>query len=185
MTSRALERQIVDFLSFLESHTARLNEVLSRKTRRLKPAERDRVVTASMVMAFRNRDDFDPARIALSVWFEDCVDVARYSTVIPDEDEQLMLKKLQPEPEEKKEVAGVWVDEEARGKADPILKPGKDCPPCWRCRYFDGWLPRGAVPAPPTANDGGVAAAIAALDKRKIEIANFVRGHYPEELLED
>jgi hypothetical protein len=189
MTSRALERDIADFTTLLQAHFARMTEILRMRTRRLRKQEYERVASAALVLAFRSRDDFNPSAMSVIDWFDDCVQEARDSEVVASDDETLMLEALQPKPSV--EVTAVWINETSReeaperGKADPILKIGKDCPPCWKCRYFDGWLPRGTPADSPVANDGGVSEAIANLDRRKIEIANYVRGNYSEELLED
>lgn len=55
---------------------------------------------------------------------------------------------------------------------------GKECPPCWRCCWFLGYLP--AVYTPSQVVDPEVRAAVRATEQRKIEIANGVRSRYVE-----
>ena len=50
----------------------------------------------------------------------------------------------------------------------------KDCPPCWQCRYFDGWLPA-SEPRVKTHRIPEMQAALQAIDKRKIAVAQWVR----------
>lgn len=205
MTSRAIERQIADFVDFIDSHLARLIEVFQQRTRRMYKAERDRVIRDALVIAFRSREKFDPRLESAASWFLKIVREAIYENVVTDDVDRMMLNALSAP---RSEITGVWIDETgslpsqlagassdegagagrepvSRPKADAIQKPGKECPPCWRCRYFDGWLPRG-VPLPSVVKmDPGIADACAALDARKIAIAQYVRGEYPAELLED
>lgn len=52
----------------------------------------------------------------------------------------------------------------------------KECPPCWRCRWFDGWLPAtGFEITAPVGIDDDVRAACYSLDTNKVRIANEVR----------
>lgn len=55
---------------------------------------------------------------------------------------------------------------------------GKECPPCWRCCWFLGYLPPVYVPS--QVVDAEVRAAVRATEQRKIEIANNVRSRYVE-----
>jgi hypothetical protein len=52
---------------------------------------------------------------------------------------------------------------------------GKDCPPCWRCCYFEGFMPSGKIDTRMEIADKEVEAAVAATNERKIEIAQQVR----------
>lgn len=53
---------------------------------------------------------------------------------------------------------------------------GKECPPCWRCRWYDGFLPQGKKSIKMETHDEDVRIAIQTTEKRKIEIARWVRG---------
>lgn len=50
---------------------------------------------------------------------------------------------------------------------------GKDCPPCFRCKYFDGWLPANYKPT--KLADLEVQTAVQSTEARKIAIAEAVR----------
>jgi len=56
--------------------------------------------------------------------------------------------------------------------------PGaKECPPCWRCMWFEGWLPgeHRSVRMPIVEPD--IAKAVADTEARKVTIAKRVRGY--------
>jgi hypothetical protein len=180
-----IERQISDFITLIDSHFARLVEIVQQQTRWLSPATREQVAQDSLVIAFRQRDLFDPQFESVIHWFGGCVALAKGGGVETTDDEKALLAALSANEAPPVEKTPVLFEPVESTKADPIQKHGKDCPPCWRCRYFDGWLPRGTPKPYPVGNDGGVAEAMANLDRRKLEIANWVRGTYPEELLED
>jgi hypothetical protein len=52
---------------------------------------------------------------------------------------------------------------------------GKDCPPCWRCCYFLGFLPDGKRSTRMDIVDPEVLEAVSQTEARKIEIAQQVR----------
>ena len=52
---------------------------------------------------------------------------------------------------------------------------GKDCPPCWRCMWFEGFMPAGKRDTRMTIEDAEVREAVKATEARKIEIAQQVR----------
>jgi hypothetical protein len=60
----------------------------------------------------------------------------------------------------------------------PLHRYTKDCPPCWRCRYFDGWLPVNEAAIfihAKAALEPEIAAALLRLDTNKVRIAKWVR----------
>ncbi len=52
---------------------------------------------------------------------------------------------------------------------------GKDCPPCWRCCYFEGFMPAGKRDTRIDIEDLEVREAVKNTEARKIEIAQQVR----------
>jgi len=52
---------------------------------------------------------------------------------------------------------------------------GKDCPPCWRCMWFEGFMPAGKRDTRMDIEDLEVRAAVKNTEARKIEIAQQVR----------
>jgi hypothetical protein len=52
---------------------------------------------------------------------------------------------------------------------------GKDCPPCWRCMWFEGFMPSGKLETRLKIEDAEVREAVRNTEARKIEIAQKVR----------
>jgi hypothetical protein len=52
---------------------------------------------------------------------------------------------------------------------------GKDCPPCWRCMWFEGFMPAGKRETRMDIEDTTVREAVKNTEVRKIEIAQQVR----------
>lgn len=52
---------------------------------------------------------------------------------------------------------------------------GKDCPPCWRCSWYDGFLPLGKRDTRMEIEDAEVREAVKSTEARKIMIAQQVR----------
>jgi DNA-directed RNA polymerase specialized sigma24 family protein len=52
---------------------------------------------------------------------------------------------------------------------------GKDCPPCWKCKYFEGYLPGAHRPTRMALQEPEVRVAVQETEARKIEIAKRVR----------
>lgn len=52
---------------------------------------------------------------------------------------------------------------------------GKDCPPCWRCMWFEGYMPAGKRETRLKIEDAEVREAVKNTEARKIEIAQQVR----------
>jgi DNA-directed RNA polymerase specialized sigma24 family protein len=60
-------------------------------------------------------------------------------------------------------------------KLDFAPPAGKDCPPCWRCMWFEGFMPAGARSTRMDIEDATVRLAVMSTEARKIEIAQQVR----------
>lgn len=58
---------------------------------------------------------------------------------------------------------------------DAMPQKGKDCPPCWRCKWYDGYLPKGRLSTRMKITEPAVQAAVADVEARKITIASAVR----------
>jgi RNA polymerase sigma factor (sigma-70 family) len=54
---------------------------------------------------------------------------------------------------------------------------GKDCPPCWRCQWYYGFLPSGKRDTRMDIDDKETREAVRSTEARKIEIAQQVRGY--------
>lgn len=53
---------------------------------------------------------------------------------------------------------------------------GKDCRPCWRCKWFEGYLPRGHLDHKMEIAEPDVRKAVSDTEARKIEIAKRIKG---------
>jgi RNA polymerase sigma factor (sigma-70 family) len=52
---------------------------------------------------------------------------------------------------------------------------GKECPPCWRCKWFEGYMPGTNRPVRMPITERSVKAAVLWTERRKIRIAQEVR----------
>lgn len=57
-------------------------------------------------------------------------------------------------------------------------RPGKECPPCWRCSWYYGYLPNSEHFKPAAHADPEIRLAMRNLENRKIEIANELRSKH-------
>jgi RNA polymerase sigma factor (sigma-70 family) len=56
---------------------------------------------------------------------------------------------------------------------------GKECPPCWRCKWFEGYMPgKGNRHYRFNLNEADVAEAVASTESEKVRIAQEVRDGY-------
>ncbi len=190
MISRALEKQILDFVALLESQLARLIHAGHERTKHLPRVQRDAVLRNTLIVAWRRREHLNPLNEPVSVWFERCVHTARYEEILPDADELVMLDFLSPTPTvashncspSSHEGGG---DAAAVPGSDASQALGKECPPCWRCRYFDGWLPKRWPYGKEFKPSSEIDLVCYEIDKRKVKIAEYVQGAYDPRLLED
>lgn len=58
---------------------------------------------------------------------------------------------------------------------EAMPKHGKDCPPCWRCKWFEGYMPGAHVPMRMPIIEPEVSAAVSATEGEKVRIAQEVR----------
>jgi len=67
-----------------------------------------------------------------------------------------------------------WIDN-AFATLDFPPQHGSDCPPCWRCMWFEGFMPTGRRETRMKIEDAEVREAVKNTEARKIEIAQKVR----------
>lgn len=97
------------------------------------------------------------------------------------------LRKLIPDSQEYQKV----IRAPARGSEDESPQPqidkeieqlefppqwGADCPPCWKCMWYEGWLPPGHRAVRMRIVEPDVRESIERTEAEKIRIANEVRG---------
>jgi hypothetical protein len=87
-----------------------------------------------------------------------------------------VVRKLQvtDSDEVSSELAPIDLEIERLEFAPPA---GKDCPPCWRCKWFDGYLPTpNTKRREPITVEPEIRAAVLDVEARKIQIAYGQRG---------
>jgi DNA-directed RNA polymerase specialized sigma24 family protein len=95
--------------------------------------------------------------------------------LLPDADGVRLIARTAPpvsSDDADDSLSGIDVALEQLDFAPPA---GKDCPPCWRCCYFLGFLPDGKRGTRLEIEDIEVAAAVQNTEARKVEIAQQVR----------
>lgn len=193
MISNALVRETQEFVNLIESHLAPLIHIGQRHTARMSRQRHERLIQDALVVAWRRREHLDPLNEPVSTWFERCLYVARTEEIVPDIDEQYMLAVLSPAPSavgsstsgsSQEGLSTTTAAPDSPG-SDATIKIGRDCPPCWRCKYHQGWLPK-RWPYGENWNPRNEMDLICKIiDERKVEIAKYVQGAYDPALLED
>jgi RNA polymerase sigma factor (sigma-70 family) len=67
-----------------------------------------------------------------------------------------------------------WIDKEIAALDFPPPS-GKECPPCWRCKWFEGYMPGAGRSVRMPIQERSVKAAVLWTERRKIKIAQEVR----------
>lgn len=97
--------------------------------------------------------------------------------LLPDENEYRRALRTAPardSAEQKQEMSAIDREIEALDFPPP---GAKECPPCWRCLWFEGWLPGEHRPVRMPIVEPEVRDAVRDTEARKIEIARRVRGY--------
>lgn len=97
--------------------------------------------------------------------------LARMRSYIPEsENFKLVIRKAQSvDSDEVHEPS--WIDKEIT-KLEFSPPAGADCPPCWRCKWFDGYVPLpNTVRRNPILAEPEIRAAVLDVEARKIDIA--------------
>jgi hypothetical protein len=97
--------------------------------------------------------------------------------LLPDTDgARLIARTLPATLSDDAESAPAEIDT-ALEQLDFAPATGKDCPPCWRCMWFEGFMPDGKRSTRMEIADLEVRAAVKGTEARKIDIAQRVRGN--------
>ena len=175
----SVESEMREFVALLQSHLARLITEATPYLRTLERGTQRLVMEEATLDAWNSRTSFDPQKVSLARWYGGVVKQvlrrpnleARFLTI---EEHALLGMLTTPKPAPVRVVIEREGPKRKLKETDPIQKIGKDCPPCWRCMYFYGWLPKEEL-APTGHSDPEVAAACDAINHRKIAIAGRVR----------
>lgn len=100
--------------------------------------------------------------------------MARMRSYIPEKENfKLAMRRAQSAgSDETSEPAPI--DKEI-AKLEFLPPAGADCPPCWRCKWFDGYLPGAHRPTKMKIMEPEIRAAVLDVEARKIEIAQGQR----------
>jgi DNA-directed RNA polymerase specialized sigma24 family protein len=118
---------------------------------------------AEMLQQGVSRDTYDAARERIK----------QLSKLIPDAHEYRRVLRASA-PISDKQPRYSSIDREMAALEFPPPR-GNDCPPCWRCKWFEGYLPGAHRPTRMDIVERNVKAAVLRTEKRKVEIAYKVR----------
>jgi DNA-directed RNA polymerase specialized sigma24 family protein len=90
-----------------------------------------------------------------------------------DQDFRRLMRKRTP-PSSDARHSKNYVDHEIE-QLEMMPKHGADCPPCWKCKWFEGYLPGAHKRVEMVIQEPEVAASVKNTEARKIEIAKRVR----------
>jgi DNA-directed RNA polymerase specialized sigma24 family protein len=95
--------------------------------------------------------------------------------LLPDADgARLIARTAQAAPSDEADDGLSEIDM-ALEKLDFAPPAGKDCPPCWRCLWFEGFMPADKRSTRMDIEDAEVREAVRVTEARKVEIAQQVR----------
>jgi len=95
--------------------------------------------------------------------------------LLPDTDAARLIARTMPKASSDDADDQLSEIDMALEQLDFAPPAGKDCPPCWRCMWFEGFMPAGKRDTRMDIEDVEVLAAVKNTDARKIEIAQQVR----------
>lgn len=151
--------------------------------RSMRRADRDDAIAMAIAWCWENREKFDPTRGTLEVWWSGALrnaiqtirrGVARHETrrsyrTVEEVERLSHHASGAPRPGADSERGKAPIDHEIERLLRRPRHERADCPSCWRCRWYDGLRPGTWRPRP--FADPEVAAAVRAVEQRKIEIA--------------
>lgn len=92
---------------------------------------------------------------------------------VPNEFRAAMMKVKRTDSDDLNYKGG-RIDREIE-QLEAMPKHGKDCPPCWRCKWFEGYMPALHVSMRLPITEPEVALAVSKTEAEKIRIAKEVR----------
>lgn len=97
--------------------------------------------------------------------------LARLRSMIPERDDFAVAQRRMPTGDSDTQRGTSKIDKEIE-KLEFAPSGGTDCPPCWRCKWFDGYLPAANTARRlPITIEPEIRAAVLDVEARKIEIA--------------
>jgi hypothetical protein len=148
-----------------ESSVAAISAGLTRTERRIAVMTMEGYTKADMLDRGVREIDIRDARSTIK----------RMRELLPDESNyRILIRTPSATPSDDLEDSPSSIDIELE-QLDFAPPAGKDCPPCWRCCYFLGFLPDGKRSTRMDIVDPEVLEAVSNTESRKIEIAQQVR----------
>jgi DNA-directed RNA polymerase specialized sigma24 family protein len=95
--------------------------------------------------------------------------------LLPDENVRAALARTAPAASSDDAEGQLSDIDRAIEQLDFAPPAGKDCPPCWRCMWFEGFMPAGKRDTRMDIADKDVREAVKSTEARKISIAQQVR----------
>lgn len=189
MKTAKANREVQAFKDLVEKNLARIAEHASGLMPGRSLKDRERVMKHAMALAWIRRADFSPEQGAWITWFHGLLLECRKapSDLLPLAYGFLFTSSAPPRRRNPTVTVSFGLQRAEINFAGVQMPRGaKDCPPCWRCRYFDGWLP-------PDEDDLGsdisvdpeVTESCARIDRGKVRVAKWVRDKGWENLEED
>lgn len=188
--NKTQEREIAAFVESLELHLARLIEEAAPLLANLNEEGRNNAISGAVLGLWKLRGQFDPLETSLAEFFGAVLRAVLRERIFfkgveivwdkTEEDRAVLAAIGRPEIETELHITThpdghkTAVLVKVAPKMEPPRKVGKECPPCWRCKWYYGWLPVKDY-VPEKHSDPEIAEACERLDRRKIAIAQKVR----------
>lgn len=178
------EKEAQLFRVVVENNLARIAERMNLQFPQASIGARQGHLNQCLSIAWDNREDFDPAVEAWITWFGRILD-RRMETTWRDGNAGFLSALFAGEvgaPKRTKQAKVHAPEFGATGtplNLNALPRGAQDCPPCWRCRYFDGWLPADedeVEASSAAALDPEIAESCLRIDRNKVRVANWVRG---------
>ena len=175
---------------------AKASKRTMRTLRRVRREVREDIIATALLWCWEHREEFNPADETLESWFATRVDYARRTVAYQEQHEgerrvRLDIEKLDvlsrhssgaPLPASDSStrpwstISRPPIDHEIEKMLNGPRVGMKDCPPCWRCMYFEGWTPNLERYKPPThVADPEIQKALQETEARKIKIGQGER----------
>lgn len=177
-----MNRTLRAYRNLVIQNLSRMADRANRLTVGLGGGPRAELVRQATIAAWWELDQFDPTveswiefwtRRAERVMADGALDLTA-----TDEDVLAVLFRSEPRTPEfaRQSPAGFAIGEALNLRVLP--RHAKDCPPCWRCRHYDGWLPEDEdeiTESGDAATDPEIRESCHRIDRNKVRIAHWIR----------
>ena len=129
---------------------------------------------AALIMRGYTREEMVEKGISKRAIDEARQRIKQLSRLRPDEDVVRLVARTAPLSSDDADDRLSEIDM-ALEQLDFAPPAGRDCPPCWRCSWYEGFMPAGKRDTRMEIEDAAVREAVKNTEARKIEIAQQVR----------